>query len=158
MNVVSRPDFDEVRYKIETALQLLYRNDHFLITNSTNERSITHKLAEYIQQLFPEWHVDCEYNRLGRERPKAIPSQDTSYPDIIIHFRNTQDNLLIIEAKSIHSQDHSDISDKDKIKAYIENLNSGYQFGLWICFHDDLAKNKLDWFKNQAGICCGVSS
>ena len=158
MSAVTRPDFGEVRRKIELALQILYRNDHILITNSTNERSITHKLAEYIQKLFPECHVDCEYNRLGQERPKAILSQDTSYPDIIIHHRITTDNLLIIEVKLIHSQDHSDITDKDKIKAYIENSSYRYQFGLWICFHDNLCETQLDWFENQDGFCRGVSS
>ena len=30
-----------------------------------NERSLTHKLAEYLQCEFPDWHVDCEYNRHG---------------------------------------------------------------------------------------------
>jgi len=158
MSSISRPSFDEVRRKIETALQILYKNDHFLITNCTHERAITHKLAEHIQRLFPEWHVDCEYNRLGEELPKAIPSQDESYPDVIIHHRNTRDNILIIEAKSIHSNDRNDRHDKIKIKAYIEDSDYRYQFGLWICFYDDPAETKLDWFENQAGICCGVSS
>ena len=158
MSVVSKPNFDEVRHKIEKALQLLYRNDLFLITNCTNEKSITHKLAEYIHRLFPEWHVDCEYNRRGEENPKDIPGKKTTYPDIIIHRRNTKDNLLIIEAKTIHSQDHSDKEDKEKITQYINDTRYRYQFGLWICFYDDLTETQLDWFENQAGICYGVSA
>jgi hypothetical protein len=79
--------------------------------------------------------------------------RNTTYPDIIIHRRNTKDNLLVIEAKSVHSQDHSDIDDKDKIKKYIEDSRYSYRYGLWICFHDELVETKLDWFKKQAGFC-----
>ena len=85
MSDIFQPEFDIVRYKVELSLHHLYKNDHFLIMNSTNERSITHKLAEYLQRLFPEWHVDCEYNRRGENHSKDLPAQETSYPDIIIH-------------------------------------------------------------------------
>ena len=150
------PDFRMVETNINAAMHLLYRKDHFLITNSTSERSITHKLAEYIQQLFPHWHVDCEYNRRGLNRPKAILNQDTSYPDIIIHKRNTKTNLLVIEAKSIHSDDHSDTHDKEKIKAYIEDPEYQYRFGLWICFYDELSSVVMSWFENRDGRCSEV--
>jgi hypothetical protein len=158
MSRLSKPGITRVRRNVEKALYLLYRNDHFLIINGTQERSITHKLAEYIQQQFPGWHVDCEYNRRGQRLPKAILSQDTSYPDIIVHHRNTRENLLVIEAKSIHSQDHSDAHDKKKVKAYIEDSDYQYQFGLWVCFYDDPAESQLDWFENLDGDCCEVSS
>lgn len=115
------PSFDEVNSKIEETLRLLYKNDHFLITNTTNERSIMHKFAGYIQSLFPEWHMDCEYNRRGKSKPKFINGQKTSYPDIIVHLRNTKHNLLIIEAKTSHTQNCSDRSKKQKNKKYIED-------------------------------------
>ena len=152
MSTVSKPDFQTVRHNIEKALSLLYRDDLFLITNCSEERAITHKLAEYIQLLFPEWHVDCEYNRLA-EDAKDINGQRTSYPDIIVHRRNTHDNLLVIEAKSIHSRNHSDIKDKQKIAAYINDARYGYYYGLWICFYDDLTQTQLDWFENHNGVC-----
>ena len=151
MSRLYKQSLNSVQRKIGKALHLLYEKDHFLITNGTEERSTTHKLAEYIQQLFIEWNVDCEYNRRGEYRPKAIGSKKTSYPDIIIHRRNTKKNLLVIEAKSIHSRKHGDVGDKNKIKAYIEDPDYQYQFGLWICFHDDPADNRLDWFENNDG-------
>lgn len=151
------PDFRMVETNINDALNLLYRNDRLLITNSTSERSITHKLAAYIQQLFPQWHVDCEYNRRGLRRPKDILDQDTSYPDIIIHQRNTTTNLLVIEAKSIYSADHTDTHDKKKIKAYIEDPEYQYRFGLWICFYDEISSVVTDWFENRDGRCREVA-
>lgn len=147
------PSIEEVNYKIKVAIMWLYKNDHFLITNAAEERSITHKFAEYIQFLFPEWNVDCEYNRRGEDMPKDLPNQNTSYPDIIIHLRNTKCNLLVIEAKSIHSRNHSDKKDKDKIKAYIEDSKYLYRFGLWVCFYDEIGNTIIDWFINQKGKC-----
>lgn len=153
MNTVSNPTFTKIRSSIGTALQLVYRNDHFIIENSAHERAITHKLAEYVQPLFPEWHVDCEYNRRGADHHKDMSGRNTTYPDIIIHRRNTKDNLLVIEAKSVHSHDHSDVDDKDKIKKYIEDSKYSYRYGLWICFYNELAETKLDWFRNNSGVC-----
>jgi hypothetical protein len=47
---------------LQTACDLV--KDHgFLLEHNLNERSITHKFAELLQRVFPEWDVDCEYNR-----------------------------------------------------------------------------------------------
>jgi len=153
MSIIHKPNFNEVRFKIDIAIHHLYKNDHFLITNCTHERSITHKLAEYIQHNFPEWHVDNEYNRRGEDLSKNLPQQETSYPDIIIHKRNTKENLLIIEAKSIHSQNHSDEVDKLKIKSFIEDKKYSYRFGLWVCFSDELSETVLNWFEGRDNQC-----
>ena len=147
------PSIEELNYKIKVALIWLYKNDHFLIENFANERSITHKFAEYIQFPFPEWNVDCKYNRRGEDLPKDLLNQDTSYPEVIIPLRNTKCSLLVIEAKSIYSTDHSDEEDKDKIEAYIEDSRYLYRFGLWVCFHDDIGSTITDWFVNQNEQC-----
>lgn len=58
---------------------------------------------------FPDFDVDCEYNRDG-VAPKKIghlglyPDDDdteaeTVFPDIIVHRRGTEQNYLVIEAK-----------------------------------------------------------
>lgn len=52
----------EIEIRLDTALRTLYLKDSHLLKNSVHERSLTHKLAEYLQQLFPEYNVDCEYN------------------------------------------------------------------------------------------------
>ena len=50
------------------ALATFYRNDSHLIEVNSSERSMTHRLATYIE-LHPgfdhEFQVDCEYNRNG---------------------------------------------------------------------------------------------
>ena len=53
---------DQVKERLETALKKLYVRDSYLLEHLAHERSITHKLGEYLQQLFPDYDVDCEYN------------------------------------------------------------------------------------------------
>jgi hypothetical protein len=57
--------------KVETGLGLLMSHDGYLLEKDISERAITHKLAEYLQQLFLEWNVDCEFNK-NLNKPKAI--------------------------------------------------------------------------------------
>ena len=99
----------QVRSCLEQGIRALVLNDVYLLENDLHERTITHKLAEYLQPLFPGWNVDCEYNRDGHEpkrvRLRPIPEQggdegSNVFPDIIVHRRGDNDhNLLIIEAK-----------------------------------------------------------
>lgn len=128
-----------IMIKIQKAYLNLLQHDVALLRNNANERSITHKLATYLQDEFPEWDVDCEYNRnqIETKRLKHIapPSaQDTDahtvYPDIIVHRRETNDNLLIIEAKkdSFCGKDY----DAQKLKLYCEQLH--YLFACKITF------------------------
>jgi hypothetical protein len=147
----------DVEEKVNAALEALLKNDIFLLQNDVNERSVSHKLAEYLQVGFPEWHVDCEYNR-DHERTKqleyTLPSEPidslkarTVYPDIIIHRRSTNHNLLVIEMKkeaNIEGDDEE--KDKNKLRAFLERPYS-YQYGLFIAFVSD-GTPRLDWFQS----------
>lgn len=118
---------------------------------------MAHKLAEYLQQHFLEWHVDCEYNLHGMDR-KLLDgishesecdeerTTDRIYPDIIMHIRNTDDlNILVIEIKT---RDTSTICDEKKLKLLTGPKHKyRYQLGLLLKFN---RKNepKLTWYKN----------
>lgn len=118
--------------------ELLRRDAHLLITDA-HERSIAHRLANYLELRFPGWHVDCEYNRDGHD-PKALrtvpdlpPGREARdvYPDIIVHHRGVRDNLLVIELKKSTSAT-SDSYDLAKLRAYQRELD--YQHALFIRF------------------------
>jgi hypothetical protein len=51
-----------INVKLSIALDKLYVKDWYLLKNKVHERTITHKLAEYLQELFPDYDVDCEYD------------------------------------------------------------------------------------------------
>lgn len=76
-------DNKEIEKYIEQAIKTLLDNDNWLLKKDLSERSISHKLAEYIQPLFKDYNVDCEYNgdidreniaekELGRKRMTAL--------------------------------------------------------------------------------------
>lgn len=118
-----------------------------------NERSIAHKLAEYIQEQFPEWHVDCEYNRKendikilnGIEECNEQRSSDRIFPDIIVHHRGVESNLLVIEIKT-NNQD--DPCDRKKLELLTQkNGEYGYDWGLYIRFNG-LSMPKLNWYRD----------
>ncbi len=63
---------DEIKRIVNCSLQKLRRLDNYLLDIMVNERTITHKLAEYLQEHIPEYNVDCEYNRF--ENNQILPS------------------------------------------------------------------------------------
>lgn len=138
---------EEIKNKIYKAFEELIKHDAFLLIHDVNERSLTHCLAIYLKKFFPEYDIDCEYNRDGiGTSPKRIskikelekfkknikPENDngvTVYPDIIIHHRGKQSGLVIIEAKKSNSRSNDD---KEKLKLYKQDL--GYPYAFFIKF------------------------
>ena len=147
----------------------------FLLKNNLNERSITHKLAEYIQKYFSDYNVDCEYNRMpnkrnnnGEAEAKFIPKElhlnvsqtcsdddkgTTVYPDIIIHKRGNNDsNLIVIEVKKEANADKkSKKFDFRKLEAFTKNDGLEYKYGIYL----ELNKNSpwieiIKFFQNGA--------
>lgn len=137
----------EIQEKVLNSINKLFDEDIFLLKADANERSISHKLAIYLQaefESFKELSVDCEYNRDMDFDPKRIDnwkskcakkveSDDvdakTVYPDIIVHERgNNDNNLLVIEIKKSNNPDNG--CDQEKIKNFIKDLK--YDFGVFI--------------------------
>ncbi len=129
---------EEVIKRVEVSLQAFLSKESYLLQVDAHERSITHKLAEHLQCVFPDWHVDCEYNREGHE-PKHIflPKGEhvSVFPDIIVHRRGERQNLLIIEAKKSSAGDNSADFDRQKLQGYLKSLR--YQVGIFIVFGTD---------------------
>ena len=130
---------DIVEDAINQALNQLLRSDAELLQSDVNERSISHRLAGYLEPFFSGWNVDCEYNRDRHEpkrlniQPRHIQSDDTQattvFPDIIIHRRGTSENLVVIEMKKTTSQEN-DNYDINKLEAFKNQL--GYRFAIFI--------------------------
>lgn len=132
---------DAVQNKLKKAIFLVYKNDFHLIDKKAHERAIAHRLALYLEDFFRGWHVDCEYNLdhndfkeilnpcdhcKGRHKcRKAIKTNDALkkvFPDIVIHIRGQQINLLAIEMKKSNSQG-CEKYDKSKLDKYKKWLN-----------------------------------
>jgi hypothetical protein len=133
---------EDIRNRIEIAYKKLIDKDSYLLKIDANERSITHRLAIYLEEVFWEYDVDCEYNRDGLDPKKLINykkkiySDDTNgttvYPDIIIHHRGRgkKYNFIVIEAKKYFKIDNSKTykADKEKLGAYKKDLSYKYAY------------------------------
>jgi hypothetical protein len=152
---VNEFDVEAIEEKIDIAIDRLFERDAHLLTGNANERSISHRLALHLQNEFQEWDVDCEYNRKGHGKVKKLelriePTQSddtearTVFPDIIVHRRTTDDNLLVIGVKKTKSQVSSD-ADFKKLKAFKYQL--GYRHALFLRFATGEEKARVDEFR-----------
>ena len=158
MNEVSEESVAAVVLK---ALRNLFRRDSYLLDVDASERAITHRLAIYLQAAFKDWDVDCEYNRNGLE-PKTtrLPVEGTStadehavtiFPDIIVHHRDSEDNLLAIEIKKSSSNIPLDF-DRRKLRSY-RRKPLCYQHTLLIVIRTDGRMDepcRLEWIRTNA--------
>ncbi len=147
-----------VQKLINKAFVTLMENDKYLLQNDVNERSLTHRLAIYLERYFAvyfsEYHnysVDCEYNRKG-SIPKelfclidTVKTDDTKgktvYPDIIIHQRGDSPcvNLIVIEAKKNDNLDSNlEAHDLKKLQEYQKELKYRYAYFVVFPSKDDV--------------------
>ncbi len=136
---------------IFNAISILYKRDYYLIQNNVSERSISHKLGCYLQVLYNDYDVDCEYNRNALEEnghTKRIhlygKSERDVMPDIIVHKRgNNDENLLIVECKKYIGRDLD--YDRKKMEFYTTGKfgNLGYTNGAIIVFCNN-RDNQID--------------
>lgn len=112
---------------IADSIQTLLERDGILLTTDANERTISAQLACYLKPQFREWDVDVEYNRQGLD-PKKIGVGDAAelvYPDVIVHRRRSEENLLVVEMKKGNSPE-PDEDDMKKLRAYVAKFKYPY--------------------------------
>nr|WP_297282996.1 hypothetical protein [uncultured Agathobaculum sp.] len=126
------------------------------------ERAIVFRWAYYLNTLLePEFKaaqgshdnpytIDLEYNRHNFGRKQL--QYKSIYPDLIIHRRDTPDNLLVVECKGWWNHNNDEI-DKDKNRLRMMTKRPGeyeYHLGLFIKFEKELRnlKNNSYWYQD----------
>ena len=140
-----------ILFKLKRALKNFYKKESLLVEYKVAERALTHKLAEYLQKLFHDYNVDCEYNKVGNgdsKRVSALMDANSDcphncnecpankcviFPDIIVHKRGTDENILVIEAKTSWSRQSSE-NDHKKLIALRKANEYHYQMGVALRF------------------------
>src|SRR3984893_9764971 len=127
--------------KLVTALKEFYGHESYILERDLGERTLTHRLAVYVEKQFPGWQVDCNYDRLG-ERMLRLPhgtivSTDdhlgkSVHPDIVVHQREIPNNLLAIEVRK--ASDHQPPEhDQHKLRALTDpHLWFAYWLGVYL--------------------------
>src|ERR1700744_3588922 len=94
--------------KVVAALKEFYVREALLFEHDLGERTLTHRLAVEVERQFPDYEVDCEFDRLGPRtlnlpRGSIVSTDDhlgkSVYPDIVVHQRSVPNNLLAIEVR-----------------------------------------------------------
>jgi hypothetical protein len=124
--------------KVVTTLGEFYARESSLFEKDLGERTLTHRLAVYLEKQFEGWDVDCDYNRLGERTlrlPKgSIVSTDdhlgkSIYPDIVVHQRDIPNNLLTIEVRKASNHQPPE-HDQQKLRALTDpHLWFAYRVG-----------------------------
>lgn len=146
------PDREAMAAALDDALQRLLDADSSLLRADAAERNLTSALAAHLRTALPDWHVDCEHNRM------VVPGSDKAaikrismwlasiekyatdhdlrttniFPDIIVHRRESCCNLLVLEAKKdgVTNIDASRARDVQKLTAIKTQL--GYRHAVLV--------------------------
>lgn len=131
---------EKIEFILEKACKKIYKQDKCLINNCANERAIVFRLGIYIQRLMSRdtelkfYNLDNEYNRNGQEPKRIQGFENGTYPDLIIHKRESnKNNMSIIECKTEWNDDiHKDMQ---KIREFINTTGKyKYKYGVSIVF------------------------
>lgn len=145
----------EMIRKIDIALDLFYEKDKYLIEKNVHERSIAHKFAEYLQLLFPDYNLDCEYDKHGEYTKELEDIKECDedkktnriLPDILIHKRgHDRNNLVVFEIKSKSEATACDIKKLELLTK--ESGQFRYRLGVFVLFGDERPECKLKLFIN----------
>lgn len=132
----------------EKSKEKFLKEEKEIIGIDINERTLSARLMFHLQTLLLEdelyrekyksYSVDCEYNRMNKDMKKIIQEDNVVnliYPDIILHRRNSNNNLMAIEMKKICSNDNeAKNKDRIKLKALTKNnkkINFHYTLGVY---------------------------
>jgi hypothetical protein len=137
-----------IQENLGKAINKLTENDGELIVNKM-EWATAHKLAVYLEEYYPNWHIDCEYTKMGPDfKTKHDSNNAYKRPDIIIHQRGRleiEHNLLVIEIKIEAGDEDDEVKLIDFTSASKGDRRFQYQLGLKITFLPELS---LKWFEN----------
>lgn len=146
------PSREQMRARMARSLARLQDQDAYLLLERGHEQAITHRLAIYLQDEFPGWHVDVEFNRnqddakrlYYRRDTDDFPAEHNIRPDIIVHQRGTRRNLLIVEAKR---QGQPTADDVEKLRRATEPEGElEYAYGALVELAPGPETSKVRWF------------
>ncbi|NPT58677.1 hypothetical protein [Paraburkholderia elongata] len=146
----------ETHALFERAVDCLCATDQHLLQVDASERSISHRLAVHLTSQFPDFDVDCEYNRNGFDVKRLALSQRqardddleavTVFPDIVVHKRGSNhSNLLVVELKKASSNVGAEY-DLAKLQAFRKELFYKYAVHCTIGFgRDGIFVRRIVW-------------
>jgi hypothetical protein len=130
---------EELDIDVRELLDQFIIDEKELLEVDVSEQAISSSLSKKMELFSRGWNVDCEYNRdlSSVKKLKYALSESGNIeernviPDIIIHKRKTNHNLLAVEVKKVSNTENR-FKDESKLKAFREQL--GYKYTLFVDF------------------------
>jgi len=157
-------DSDQIKSRLEEAIEIVKEKDYFLLEYAVHERSICHRLAVYLEQSFTGFNVDCEYDNdldseSGRKRVKFPDgsTQDRVFPDIIVHERGKNgpdSNLLVAEMKKYTDVMPDLEEDRNRLHGFVaaDEINHlCYRVGALVLMGigESAGKSRVEWITQE---------
>lgn len=126
-----------------------------------HEVCINHRFANYLEarfvEQFPEeknLFFDIEFNREGVEKKELSYNGNIKVvrPDIIVHNRmsaHNKKNVLVVECKKIGASSTELNDDEGKIRAFMEEPNYRYCYGLQVIYGVNEILGYFFWVENS---------
>ena len=158
---------EELKKILESCVDKMLKNDHYLLENKTHECSISLRIGHYLQNELDSLKksdrlnipenlvVDTEYNKCLNGSKICIDElgkESLMRPDLIVHIRGENgfdNNFMAIEIKK--SINGSCETEKDYFK--LKNLTFGknefqYQIGAHVVIDLSKKSREIRWFKD----------
>ena len=126
--------------KVVTALEEFYARETFLLERDLGERTLTHRLAVYIEKQFRDGKsiaitTGSANGRCGCRRGSIVSTDDdigkSVYPDIVVHQREIPNNLLAIEVRKAANHQPPE-HDQHKLRGLTDpHLWFAYRIGVY---------------------------
>lgn len=117
-------EIENLEKYVKQAMKELYNKDRILLKDNVSERCLVYNFARHLEKILKDTEyrnlsIDLEYNRRC-ERLKELEGQKTSYPDLIVHERGTDDkNTIVIEFKKWNNKNIKVLEkDRKKLKGF----------------------------------------
>ena len=162
--------FTLIKKKISNAINFFYLENKEVIKNWKSSRNYIYALAKILEREFDSWDVDCNFvhyreptvsnfldnDRFCNAKDISVTCEEClnkkwckACPDIIIHRRNTQDNLLIIQIE-LNSRNQSKTEQNlSLIKSYINDSGNPYEYGLILNWGPSQDQVLLTWLGHK---------
>lgn len=123
--------------------QFIVKDKEKLLRVDIYEPTISHRIAVYLENLFPDFDVDCEYNKNSNEGKEIEDKKNRDgkkiRPDVIIHNRGSIDNIVIIEVKKSGIKSKLAKTDIEKLEKCMNGALK-YKLGVFV----GVLKRKID--------------
>ncbi len=157
--IPTQQDLERLKGYVDSALDILYTKDKYLIENKVHERTIVARFVIYLKEMisvdtvFCSYDLDPEYNRNGGSSKEIDGYPNGIIPDVLLHIRGKglrfskdETNILALEFKTYWNNTQKEYEEAEyKVLKLKEEYN--YHLGAVIVLKEHREDTETSWKK-----------